>query len=116
MPRTTKAATAQDDATRDPQGRDRRPDGDGRAEEPADAAQDARPSAAAAAERTPERRRAELGGRLYRTRGQPAALAIVARAVARERPPHALLIAGPTRVGKTTLALDLAAGLLCLAD
>ena len=32
-----------------------------------------------------------------------------------ERPPHALLLAGPARVGKTTLALDLCAGLLCLA-
>lgn len=52
----------------------------------------------------------------FRTRGQPAALAIVARAVASARPPSALLIAGPARAGKTTLALDLAAGLLCLAD
>ena len=52
----------------------------------------------------------------FRTRGQPAALAIVARAVASQRPPSAMLIAGPARSGKTTLALDLAAGLLCLAD
>ena len=52
----------------------------------------------------------------FRTRGQPAALDIVARAVVSERPPSAILIAGPERVGKTTLALDLAAGLLCLAD
>ncbi len=52
----------------------------------------------------------------FRTRGQPAALDIVARAVVSERPPNAILIAGPERVGKTTLALDLAAGLLCLAD
>ena len=51
----------------------------------------------------------------FRTRGQPAALAIVARAVASQRPPSAMLIAGPARSGKTTLALDLAAGLLCLA-
>jgi DNA polymerase-3 subunit delta' len=52
----------------------------------------------------------------FQTRGQPAALTIVARAVASERPAGALLIAGPARAGKTTLALDLAAGLLCLAD
>jgi DNA polymerase III delta' subunit len=52
----------------------------------------------------------------FRTRGQPAALAVVARAVASQRPPNAVLIAGPARAGKTTLALDLAAGLLCLAD
>jgi DNA polymerase-3 subunit delta' len=52
----------------------------------------------------------------YRTRGQPAALGLIARAVATERAPGSLLIAGPPRVGKTTLALDLAAGLLCLAD
>jgi DNA polymerase III delta' subunit len=30
-------------------------------------------------------------------------------------PPHALVLAGPARTGKTTLALDLAAGLLCQA-
>jgi hypothetical protein len=52
----------------------------------------------------------------FRTHGQPAALDIVARAIVSERPPNAILIAGPERVGKTTLALDLAAGLLCLAD
>ncbi|MET1231980.1 MAG: hypothetical protein ABWY52_03910 [Candidatus Limnocylindrales bacterium] len=52
----------------------------------------------------------------FRTRGQPAALEIVARAVASQRPPSALLVAGPARAGKTTLALDLAAGLLCLAE
>jgi DNA polymerase III subunit delta' len=52
---------------------------------------------------------------VYLTRGQPSALTLVQRAVAREQPPHALLLVGPTGVGKTTLALDLAAGLLCLA-
>jgi DNA polymerase III delta' subunit len=47
------------------------------------------------------------------TRGQPRALAevdsmILGRAV------HAVILSGPSRVGKTTLALDLAAGLLCI--
>lgn len=51
----------------------------------------------------------------YRTAGQPAALRAVRRAVETERPPHALLLVGPDGVGKTTLGLDLAAGLLCLA-
>lgn len=49
-----------------------------------------------------------------RTRGHPAALTAVARAIALERPPHALLLVGAGGIGKTTLALDLAAGLLCL--
>lgn len=52
----------------------------------------------------------------FRTQGQAAALRVVERAVRSERAPHALLLVGPARVGKTTLALDLAAGLLCLAD
>ena len=52
---------------------------------------------------------------MYLTRGQPSALGLVSRAVESERPPHALLLVGPSGVGKTTLALDLAAGLLCLA-
>lgn len=51
----------------------------------------------------------------FATRGHATALRLVERAVSSERPPHALLLAGPDRVGKTTLALDLAAGLLCLA-
>ena len=49
------------------------------------------------------------------TRGHPAAQRLVERAIESGRPPHALLLAGPEGVGKTTLALDLAAGLLCLA-
>lgn len=49
----------------------------------------------------------------FHTRGHPAAVSAVARAVALERPPHALLLAGSGGIGKTTLALDLAAGLLC---
>jgi DNA polymerase-3 subunit delta' len=49
-----------------------------------------------------------------RTRGQAAALAAVA-AMVRGPAPHAVLLVGPDGVGKTTLALDLAAGLLCTA-
>jgi DNA polymerase-3 subunit delta' len=51
----------------------------------------------------------------FRTRGHPLALAGVQRAVARERAPHSVLMVGAAGVGKTTLALDLAAGLLCTA-
>lgn len=50
-----------------------------------------------------------------RTRGHPAALAAVG-AMIRSGSPGAVLLVGPTGVGKTTLALDLAAGLLCTAD
>jgi DNA polymerase III delta' subunit len=50
-----------------------------------------------------------------RTRGQPAALAAAA-AVVDEGRSHALLLVGPGGVGKTTLALDIAAHLLCTAD
>jgi DNA polymerase-3 subunit delta' len=52
----------------------------------------------------------------FRTRGHAAAMRAVGRAIDAERPPHALLLVGPRGVGKTTLALDLAAGLLCTDD
>jgi DNA polymerase-3 subunit delta' len=55
-------------------------------------------------------------GGLFLTRGHAGAMRAIARAVRHEHPPHALLIVGPRGVGKTTLALDLAAGLLCLAE
>lgn len=46
------------------------------------------------------------------TRGQPRALAEIASMIL-GRAPHAVLLSGPGSIGKTTLALDLAAGLLC---
>ena len=49
-----------------------------------------------------------------RTRGQPAALEAVAAMIAGPAP-QAVLLVGSDGVGKTTLALDLAAGLLCTA-
>jgi DNA polymerase-3 subunit delta' len=51
----------------------------------------------------------------FATRGQPAALAAVERMLA-GGVPQVLLLIGPAAVGKTTLALDLAAGLLCAAE
>ena len=50
-----------------------------------------------------------------RTRGQPAAVQAI-EAMVRGRAPHAILLVGPDGVGKTTLALDLAAGLVCEAE
>jgi DNA polymerase III delta' subunit len=52
--------------------------------------------------------------RQWITRAQPGTLAAVA-ALVQGAAPHAILIVGPPAVGKTTLADDLAAGLLCLA-
>lgn len=49
-----------------------------------------------------------------RTRGHPSALAAVG-AMIRIGAPGAVLLVGPSGIGKTTLALDLAAGLLCTA-
>jgi DNA polymerase-3 subunit delta' len=48
------------------------------------------------------------------TRGHPAASASIQAMVAGDAP-GAIVLAGPSGVGKTTLALDLAAGLLCVA-
>jgi DNA polymerase III subunit delta' len=50
-----------------------------------------------------------------RTRGQPTALRAV-ESMVRGPVPHAVLLTGPEGVGKTTLALDLAAALLCSAE
>jgi DNA polymerase-3 subunit delta' len=51
----------------------------------------------------------------FATRGQPAAVAAMERML-RHGAPQALLLVGPGSVGKTTLALDLAAGILCHAE
>lgn len=51
-------------------------------------------------------------GEGFRTVGQTAAVAAV-RAMLATHVPHALLLAGPPSVGKVSLALDLAAALLC---
>lgn len=51
----------------------------------------------------------------YLTRGQGDAIA-AARSLVSGGPPHAILLVGPGSSGKTTLALDIAADLLCSAD
>ncbi|HJW21476.1 MAG TPA: AAA family ATPase [Candidatus Limnocylindrales bacterium] len=53
--------------------------------------------------------------RRFRTRGQPAAVGAL-EAMLASQVPHALLLVGPPGSGKTTLALDLAAALLCRAS
>lgn len=58
----------------------------------------------------------ETFGGLFLAWGHDAARRVIARAIHSQRPPHALLMVGPRGVGKTTLALDLAAGLACLAE
>jgi DNA polymerase-3 subunit delta' len=50
----------------------------------------------------------------FQTRGQPSASAAV-RAFVVGAVPHAILLVGPGSVGKSTLARDLARGLLCQA-
>lgn len=54
-----------------------------------------------------------MAGSGFRTRGQPAAVEAVAAMLASGMP-HAILLVGPSGVGKRTLAEDIAAGLLCL--
>ena len=75
-----------------------------RARQPAEAPPRVRPG---------PRLRVPSAGR-FATRGQPAAVAAMERML-RHGAPQALLLVGPGSVGKTTLALDLAAGILCHA-
>jgi DNA polymerase-3 subunit delta' len=60
--------------------------------------------------------RADVATPALRARAHPRALEMIRHAITAERPPHALMLVGPRGVGKTTLATDLAAGLLCLAE
>lgn len=76
-----------------------------RARQPVEAPARARPG---------PRIRAPGGGR-FATRGQPVAVAAMERML-RHGAPQALLLVGAASVGKTTLALDLAAGILCHAE
>lgn len=48
----------------------------------------------------------------FLTRGNPVAVGAI-RSLVRTEVPHAILLVGPPSVGKTTLALDIAAALLC---
>jgi DNA polymerase-3 subunit delta' len=56
-----------------------------------------------------------VAGASFRTRGQPAAVDAVASMLASGMP-HAVLLVGPSGVGKSTLAEDIAAGLLCRVE
>ena len=74
----------------------------------------ARPPAEVPSRPRPGPRLRTPGDARFATRGQPIALAAVERMLL-VGAPQALLLIGPGSVGKTTLALDLAAGLLCHA-
>jgi DNA polymerase III subunit delta' len=63
---------------------------------------------------TPTAASGARAGPRWATRGQPAALEALGR-MAVGPAPHAVLLVGPPSVGKTTLAEDLAAALLCSA-
>jgi len=56
------------------------------------------------------------GEHRWKTVGHDAAVATIAAAVTAGRVPHAWLVTGPEGVGRTTLALDLAASLNCESD
>ena len=81
---------------------------------PAPRSRGRQPIEAPARARPGPRLRAPAAGR-FATRGQPSAVAAVERML-RHGAPQALLLVGPASVGKATLALDLAAGILCHAD